>query len=59
MADMTKDLGHLNGIARSIGIRPECREMATDEELDFAAEWMRLRGNAYREQVEFDRRKNG
>jgi hypothetical protein len=51
MSDMTNDRGHLNGIAKSIGICPDCREKATEKELAFAAEWMRLRGAAYHEQV--------
>ena len=48
--------GHLNSIARNIGIRPDCRDTATDEELACAREWMRLRAAAYREQVEHNRR---
>ena len=56
MSDMTNDRGHLNGIAKSIGICPDCREKATEKELAFAAEWMRLRGAAYHEQVAHDSR---
>jgi len=51
MADMTKYKTHLNAIARSIGIRPGCRSQATEEEMAFAAEWMRRRASAVREQA--------
>ena len=54
MVDMTQDKGHLNGLCRALGIRPECREKATDREIRFARIWMRLRAQAYREQVEHE-----
>lgn len=59
MADMTKDLGHLNGLARTLGIRPKCRQMATEDELAFVAEWMRLRTAAYLEEVAHDAQDGG
>lgn len=51
------DFGHLNGLARSLGIRPECRELATADEIAFCAEWMRRRSAAYLEQCIHDESK--
>lgn len=51
---MKADLGHLNGVAGSLGIRPPCRERATEEELALVRDWMRLRARAYIEQAEFE-----
>lgn len=58
MTDMTKDRGHLNGLAGSLGVRPKCREIATAEELELAEKWMILRDNAYREECANDPENN-
>lgn len=41
---------HHRALAKSIGVTPKHRE-ATSEEEAFAKQWMRLRGNAYREHM--------
>ena len=49
-----EDPAHHRALAKSIGVTPRHRE-ATDEETALAKEWMRLRGNAYRESMEHGR----